>query len=58
MSQIPELTPNADIAVNAFDKPITIDSINITDIKTEQPCMCTTDSMAPCNIETINNLNA
>jgi len=53
MNNIPELTPNTNMAQGAFDEPIRIDSINVTDIKVTQPVNCGIDSMAPNNVESI-----
>jgi len=56
MSNIPDLTPNANIANGIFDEPIRVDSINVTDIKIDKPCNCCCDSMAPNNVESIGDI--
>jgi len=56
MNNIPELTPNANMAQGAFDEPIRIDSINVTDIKVTQPVNCSIESMAPNSVESIGDI--
>jgi hypothetical protein len=56
MNNIPELTPNVNMAQGAFDEPIRLGSINVTDINVTQPANCGIDSMAPNSVETIGDI--
>jgi hypothetical protein len=51
------LTPNADLAQGCFDSPIRIDSINITDIRVDQPFNNTIQSMIDTGVESIADID-
>jgi hypothetical protein len=53
MNNIPELTPNANIAGNDSSESIRIEATSLNDIKIDQPCKCTIDSMACTGAESI-----
>jgi hypothetical protein len=57
MNNIPELTPNANIAGEDSNESIRVEATNLNDIKVDQPCMCCTpESMAPNSVETIGDI--
>ena len=53
MNNIPELTPNANIAGSDSTESIRIEATNLNEIKIDSPCNCSIDSMAPNNVESI-----
>jgi hypothetical protein len=53
MNNIPELTPNANIAGIDSSESIRIEATSLNDIKIDQPCKCTIDSMACTGVESI-----
>lgn len=56
MSDIPNITPNANMVDGSFDEPIRIGSINLTDIKIDKPINSTIDSMACTGVESIGDI--
>jgi hypothetical protein len=55
---ISNLTPNANMAQGCFDSPIQLNSINITDIRVDQPFNNTIQSMIDTGMNAVEELKA
>jgi hypothetical protein len=53
MNNIPELTPNANIAGDDSSESIRVAATSLNDIQIDIPCNCSIESMAPNNVESI-----